>query len=160
MLRHHLPSTSRYVGLDVSPRMVALAQNRLQGWPDRVKVTRIDGRTPWPVPDDAADRVVATYLLDLLDPVAVKRFFAEAERVLRPRGLVATVSLAPGPGPLSRMISAAWSGLWQVNPHLTGGCRPLNPVAVLPDGWHTQSNTIVSSWAIASSVLIARPLVT
>lgn len=157
LLSRHLPSTTGYVGLDVSPRMVALTRSRLRGWSDRVQVTRIDARDPWPVLDGSADRVVATYVLDLLSPAAIEGFFAEASRVLRPGGLVATVSLARGAGGLSRLISTAWSRLWQLDPHLTGGCRPLDPAALLPNDWRTRTNQTVAGWGIASAVLIAEP---
>lgn len=157
LLTDHLPDTARYVALDVSSQMVSLAQNRLRRWSDRVQVAHVDGHSPWPLPDAAVDRVVAAYVLDLLAPPAMDRFFAEAARVLRPGGLVATVSLAPGSRGMSRLASAAWTRLWRINPHLTGGCRPLDTAATLPAGWRMTSTSAITRWTITSAVMIAEP---
>lgn len=154
LLDAHLPDTARYAALDVSSTMVGLTQERLRGWSDRVRVERVDGHGSWPVPDSVADRVVAAFLLDLLAPAAIDAFFAEAGRVLRPGGVIAVVSLAPGTRGISRLVSAGWSRLWRFNPHLTGGCRPLNLAALLPPGWRVNTTRTITSWAITSTVLI------
>jgi SAM-dependent methyltransferase len=56
---------------------------------DRAEARIVDGRSPWPVPDDSVDRVLAVYLLDMFSPEATGAFFAEVDRVLRPGGLIA-----------------------------------------------------------------------
>jgi ubiquinone/menaquinone biosynthesis C-methylase UbiE len=155
LLRTDLPSAARYVALDVSPTMVGLTQRRLRGWVDRVRIDRVDGRGTWPLPDSVADRVVATYLLDLLGPPAIEAFFAEARRVLRPGGLVATASLAADAGGIPGLVSAAWSRLWRLNPHLTAGCRPVDVAALLPVGWRVDTARTITNWAIPSTVLVA-----
>lgn len=155
LLADHLPEQAGYVAVDVSPKMISLAGSRLRGWSDRARVARIDGDAPWPVSDAAADRVVATYVLDLLAPAAIVAFFAEAARVLRPGGLVAIASLAAGRRGVPRLVSAGWSRLWSINPRLTGGCRPVDPVALLPADWDVRMTMTVTSWAITSAVLIA-----
>jgi SAM-dependent methyltransferase len=152
-----LPQKARYVGLDVSPRMVGLARRRLAPWSDRAEVLRVDGQDPWPAPDGGADRVVATYVLDLLSPEAIAAFLDEAARVLRPDGLLLTAGLAPGPGGLPRLVSDLWTQVWRLDPRLTGGCRPLDPDAGRPPGWSVQAERRVTSWGITSSVVVARP---
>ena len=158
LLGTHLPDTAHYVALDVSPKMVGLARQRLGGWSDRARVEQVDGHGSWPVPDSVADRVVATYVLDLLPPSAIEAFFAEARRVLRPGGLVATASLAAGTGPASRLVAGSWSRLWRVNPHLTAGCRPVDAAALLPSGWRVTETRTLTSWAVPAAVLVAERL--
>ena len=95
LLRERLPGGATYLGLDVSPRMVTLASAALAPWADRARVLRTDGAIGLPVPDGSADRVVSTYVLDLLSPEDAAAFVAEAHRVLRPGGALAVASLAP-----------------------------------------------------------------
>ena len=68
LLRERLPGGATYLGLDVSPRMVTLASAALTPWADRARVLRTDGAVRLPAPDGSADRVVSTYVLDLLSP--------------------------------------------------------------------------------------------
>jgi ubiquinone/menaquinone biosynthesis C-methylase UbiE len=158
LLTMQLPDDARYTALDVSATMLGLARDRLRGWGERVLVDGINGHDPWPVPDSSADRVVATYVLDLLSPAATTAFFAEAARVLRQDGVVTTVSLTGGTGGLARVVSAGWSALWRIHPRLTGGCRPVDTGALLPPGWQVHTHLVVTSWAITSSVLVAGPV--
>lgn len=157
LLATQLPDDARYTALDVSPTMVGLARGRLHRWGERARVEGINGHDAWPVPDSSADCVVATYVLDLLSPAATTAFFAEAARVLRHDGLVTTVSLAAGTRGLARVVSAGWSTLWRVHPRLTGGCRPVDPEALMPPGWRLRTHGVVTSWAITSSVLVSGP---
>ena len=71
LLSDVLADTATYVGADVSPRMVALACRRLAPWPQRSRVVQLDGTLPLPVPDGCADRFVAAYALDLLEPAVL-----------------------------------------------------------------------------------------
>ena len=84
-----------------------------------------------PVPDASCDRVVSTYVLDLLGPADGAAFVAEARRVLRARGLLALASLAPGRTPPARLVTAPLAGAVDLNPALLGGCRPLRLGALL-----------------------------
>ena len=84
-----------------------------------------DGSVHFPVPDASCDRVVGTYVLDLLSPADAAAFVAEARRVLRPGGLLALASLAPGRAASTRLVTRLWQAVWNLNPALLGGCRPL-----------------------------------
>ena len=155
LLAGHLPADARYVGLDVSSRMVALAGDRLRAWPGRAEVIRVDGRSAWPVPGAAADRILSAYVLDLFAPAAIAAFLVEAARVLRPGGLMAIASLAPAPRGLPRLVSTGWLRLWRLNPRLTGGCRPVDLAAYLPAGWAVQAAQSTTSFGITTGVLVA-----
>ena len=86
-------------------------------------------RSTCPSPDASCDRVVSTYVLDLLSPADARAFVAEARRVLRPGGLLALASLAPGRTAPARLVTASGRRVWRLNPALLGGCRPLRSAA-------------------------------
>src|SRR5262249_55091134 len=82
----HLPGDATYVGVDVSPRMVGLATDRLRRWSDRATVALVEGGRGLPATDGSADRFVANYVFDLLSPEGTVASLAEARRVLAPGG--------------------------------------------------------------------------
>jgi ubiquinone/menaquinone biosynthesis C-methylase UbiE len=125
LLRERLPGDATYLGLDVSPHMVALADAAVAPWTGRASIRLTDGSVQLPVADGSVDRVVSTYVLDLLSPADAAAFAAEACRVLRPGGMLALASLAPGRTPPARLVTRLWKTIWRLNPALLGGCRPL-----------------------------------
>ena len=157
LLEQRLPPEATYLGLDVSPRMVDLARHRLTPFGPRAHVRQVDGRTPWPVTDASSDRVIAAYVLDLFSPTMIDGFVTEAARVLRPDGLLAVTSLAQGTDRTSRVVSGAWTRLWRTNPHLTGGCRPIDLERHVPAGWRRLYDTTTTRWGICSRVLVLSP---
>lgn len=54
-----LPPIASYLGVDVSPVMVALATNRLAAWGDRAQVRLVDGSMPLPADSNSTDRIVS-----------------------------------------------------------------------------------------------------
>ena len=73
LLAGYLPADASYVGVDLSPRMVALASDRLGPWRHRAAVTLVDGGATLPAADGGADRFVANYVFDLLGPEETRR---------------------------------------------------------------------------------------
>ena len=157
LLRERLPGGATYLGVDVSPRMVALAGAALAPWRDRAHVVLTDGAVRLPLPDGSADRVVSTYVVDLLSPADAATFVAEARRVLRPGGVLALASLAPGRTPPARLVTRLWRAVWSLNPALLGGCRPLDLAPLIDAGdWDVTAHFPVTDWLLSSDVLVAR----
>jgi ubiquinone/menaquinone biosynthesis C-methylase UbiE len=157
LLRERLPSDATYLGLDVSPRMIELARATLGSWPDRAQVLLTDGAVRLPVPEAAADRVVGTYVLDLLSPADGAAFIAEARRALRPGGALVLASLSPGQTAPARVVTRLWQIVWAVNPAVLGGCRPLFLGGLLdPGSWDIVAHFPVTDWFLSSDVLVAR----
>ena len=155
LLSDVLPDSATYVGADVSPRMVALACRRLEPWPQRSRVVQLDGTLPLPVPDGCADRFVAAYVLDLLEPAYARSVLRDAHRVLGDGGLLCVSSLTWGRSLAGRAVSATWAKLWRVAPSLVGGCRPVSVKDLLGPEWQVEEDVVVESWGVASEIVIA-----
>jgi len=156
LLARHLPADARYLGTDISDTMVALSQARLRRFGGRARVLRADGTVPLPVASGGFDRFLAVYVFDLLGPGDAEAVIAQAQRLLRPGGLLCAVSLAPGQAPAARLISQTWTGIWSRAPGLVGGCRPIRLEPLL-DGWHVTHRALVTAWALTSEVIVAAP---
>ena len=159
LLAGRLPPDASYVGVDLSPRMVSLASERLAPWHHRATVTVVDGGAAMPAADGAADRFVANYVFDLLGPDEARAALSEARRVLAPGGLLCATGLTTGERGLARFVSRAWTGFWARWPALVGGCRPIRLVDALDSSdWDVRHHGTVVAWGVASEVVIATPL--
>jgi SAM-dependent methyltransferase len=157
LLRERLPGDATYLGFDVSPRMVELASAAVAPWAGRARIELTSGVVLLPIADASADRVLSTYVVDLLSPADAAAFIAEARRVLRPGGVLALASLAPGRTPPARVVTRLWRALWSLNPALLGGCRPLDLGPLIDAGdWSITAHFPVTDWLLSSDVLVAR----
>lgn len=151
LLATRLPADATYLGVDVSPRMVALAGARLRRFGARARVQLTDGAPRLPAADGAADRVLSTYVVDLLADADVRALLAEAHRVLRDDGKLCLVSAAPGETMTERVVMrlVGWFGL-------IGGCRPTDVRPYL-DGpeWRVDELRTVSVLGISSQLVVA-----
>jgi ubiquinone/menaquinone biosynthesis C-methylase UbiE len=156
LLTRELPPDARYQGIDLSSTMVGLATRRLGRFGERASVTRTEGDVSFPLPRASIDRVVATYVLDVLQEERIRAFLSEAHRLLVPGGLLCTLALTHGCSTPSRFVSRVWSALSELSPRLVGGCRPI-AVADQLDGslWRQRHRSVVVAWAVPSEVLVA-----
>jgi ubiquinone/menaquinone biosynthesis C-methylase UbiE len=158
LLREHLPPSAAYLGVDLSRTMVDIARERLAPFGRRAKVMQSDGSIDFPLEDGSVDRVVSTYVLDLLPEPDIHRAVSEAHRVLAQGGGLCLVSLTRGVTPASRTVCALWSAAYRLRATLVGGCRPLLLEDYLgPDEWAVEHRNVVSRFGVPSEVLIARP---
>lgn len=155
LLKNWLPPDSRYVGVDVSPKMIRLSTSHLQPWADRVEIKLADGSPSLNEPDGTYDRFVSNYVFDLLAPSYAMLILTEAHRVLRNGGKLCLVSLAQGAAGLPRIVTRVWDTLWRLKPELVGGCRPVDLRSLLTPEWSIEHFSTVTSWSIRSEVLVA-----
>ena len=151
-------SDASYLGVDVSPRMVELARQRLLAYASRAQVRVLEppART-LPGADRSFDRFVSTYVLDLLSSDDACALIEEAHRLLASEGLLALVSLTHGRTAASRLLSGVWGTAAARWPALVGGCRPVELTELLDAGaWQILERDVVISWAVPSEVLVAR----
>jgi ubiquinone/menaquinone biosynthesis C-methylase UbiE len=157
LLTRELPPDARYQGVDLSSTMVGLTKQRLARFADRASVTLAEGDVRFAFPDACFDRVVATYVLDLLEEERIHAFLLESHRLLAHGGLLSTLALTHGSSVPSRFVSRVWSALSDLSPGLVGGCRPI-AVADHLDGslWRPLHRSVVVAWAVPSEVLVAQ----
>ena len=114
-----------------------------------------DGAIKFPCPDLSVDRVVSTYVLDLLSEEDIRCYFAEARRVLIPEGELCLASLTGGTNIPSRIISSLWMSVFRLNPGIVGGCRPVRLDEFAgPQEWRIVHKRIVTPFGVPSEVLI------
>ncbi len=151
-----VPTDCRYVGIDVSPKMVRLATSRLKRWAARARVKLSDGSPTLHETEGAFDRFVSTYVFELLDPEYTVAVLTEAHRVLCENGKLCLVSLGCGASGLSRTVTALWEQVWRHKPEWVGGCRPTELGTLLaPNQWFVDHHRKLVSFGITSEVLIA-----
>lgn len=158
LLRDHCPSEACYVGVDLSATMVAIARERLEGYGARAVVRQTEGAFSFDLPSASQERVVATYVLDLLTPSDIQDCLAEARRLLTPGGRLCLAGLTWGDRPLGRLVSRGWAAVHRLRPDWVGGCRPLCLRSVLDEArWTVRARTEVQAWGIPSEAVVAVP---
>jgi ubiquinone/menaquinone biosynthesis C-methylase UbiE len=156
LLESHLPPNGRYVGTDLSTTMIALAAARLARFGDRASVMLASGEPTLPAEAATVDRVVSTYVLDLLPESVTRQLVTEARRVLRPQGLLCLAGITHGETVLSRIVMGGWQRLFAIRPSWVGGCRPVVLTDYLPPSdWDVRFHTVVGAWGIASEICVA-----
>ena len=157
LLERELGPEARYLGLDLSTTMVALARARTQPFGDRAEIRHSEGAPAIEVADASFDRFVSCYVLDLLSLADIAALLREAHRILNPGGLLCTASLTRGSSPVTRVVSRAWAWIQARRPQLVGGCRPIRVAELLPaEAWSLESVQVVSAFGVPSEVVIAQ----
>ncbi|RII28431.1 MAG: class I SAM-dependent methyltransferase [Geobacter sp.] len=156
LLTKHLSPSASYLGIDLSLSMINIAEQRISEFAGRAKVVQSDGSMSFPLHDHSVDRVICTYVLDLLSESDIQQAISEAHRVLIPGGKFCLVSLTYGETFVSRIVCAMWSTLFHIHGYLVGGCRPirLNPLFGKLD-WSIDYRNVVIQFGVPSEVLIA-----
>lgn len=159
LLRDHCPPDTRYEGVDLSDTMVDIVRERLVSFGDRAAVRKTDGALTFDRGDGSYDRVVATYVLDLLTYNDARTLIGEAHRLLSADGRLCLAGLTWGDDPLSRLVSHGWDALHALRPAWVGGCRPLRMRPLLRDAhWRETHHSVVTAWGVPSEVLVATPV--
>lgn len=160
LLRGHLAAHARYTGIDISPSMLARAGTRLKEYVPRATLIPGDVTLGLTARSESKDRIVASYLFDLLSPGHSQYLVSEMHRALRPGGLVCLAGLTRETQQGDRTIfTQIWALIQRVWPWLVGGCRPVDLRALL-DGeqWRIIAHETVSPRGLLSEILIARKL--
>ncbi|MGD8869880.1 MAG: class I SAM-dependent methyltransferase [Gemmatimonadales bacterium] len=157
LLTEFLSANSHYRGVDVSPKMISLAQAHLAPYSSRAQVVLTEGEPPVGEPAESCDRFVSNYVFDLLSEEDIRAVLTEARRMLRQEGLLCLASLSTGVGPLSRSVASVWHWIQAHRPSVVGGCRPLELLAFLPaSAWQVRHHAKLVAFGITSEVLIAQ----
>ena len=157
MFEKYLSGTAHYRGVDVSPRMVRLAQTRLAPHSPQAEVVLTEGEPPIEEPAESYDRFVSNYVFDLLSHEDIRAVLREAHRMLRPDGLLCLSGISSGTGFVSRIVAGMVSWIQSIRPSLVGGCRPVDLLPfLLQSEWQVQHHSKVAAFGISSEVLVAK----
>ena len=158
LLNKCLPQSAAYLGVDLSRTMIDIAEQRLSVYAGRAKVAPSDGSMRFPCPDHSVDRVVATYVLDLLSEMDIRQALDESRRVLMLQGRICLVSLGGGVTFGSRIVGALWSMAFRLHAPLVGGCRPIRLESFFDQAdWSVDYRHVVAPFGVPSEVLTATP---
>lgn len=156
LLEQHLSASATYVGIDLSATMISISRQRLSRFGARASVEPAAGSISFPLPEHSVDRVVSTYVLDLLAENDIRQYFGEAQRVLTADGKLCIISLTRGTTLLSRLVSGLWSMVFRIHARLVGGCRPVRLEVLLDrQHWTIDYRNVVTPFAIPSEVIVA-----
>jgi ubiquinone/menaquinone biosynthesis C-methylase UbiE len=156
LLRDELTQNARYLGFDQSGTMIELARQRLESFGPRAAVRQTDGSPHFDVDDAGFDRVVSTYVLDLLSLADIRAAISEAHRALVPGGLLCLTGLTLGRSAIGRMVAGLWQTIHSLRPALVGGCRPLEIGEYLPSPrWQVRDRIVLERFGIPSEIVVA-----
>lgn len=157
LFAEYLSNTARYRGVDVSSKMVRLAQTRLASHSPQAEVILTEGGPPVDEPAESYDRFVSNYVFDLLSHEDIRAVLREAHRMLRPDGLLCLSGLSSGFGFASRIVADAVGWIQSLRPSLVGGCRPVDLLPFLLESeWQVQHHSKVVAFGIPSEVVVAK----
>ncbi len=156
LLTRHLPPSAWYLGIDLSQTMIDITKQRILPFAERARAILSEGAMRLPLADHSVDRVVSTYVFDLLSTADAAQAVSEAFRVLMPYGKLCLVSLTFGVTFASRLVSTVWQKLFQLHAPLVGGCRPVRLVSLFDQQrWSLEYSKVISQFAVPSEVIIA-----
>ena len=108
-------------GIDLSPEMLARAENRLKNHYSNYSLKVADAYS-LPYPDATFDLVINSYMFDLLPEKDFSQVLMEFKRVLKPGGRVVITSMTMG----RKWYSRIWDWLVRKAPNILEGCRPIS----------------------------------
>ena len=157
LLERRLPATATYLGVDVSPRMVALASERLARWSPRARVLLLEPPAlRLPAEDGVFDRFVSTYVFDLLSPDDARAADRRGRPRACPRGAAGVGQPHPRDHPFEPDLLDRWQALAERWPSLVGGCQPIDLRELIAGpAWSIVRCEVVVRFAVPSQVLIA-----
>ena len=152
-----LSPEAHYRGVDVSRKMISLAQRRLEPYSERAQVVLTEGDAPVGESSESYDRFLSNYVFDLLSEEDIRDVLREAHRMLRPGGLLCLSGLSTGVGPVSRSVAKAWNWIQAHRPSVVGGCRPIDLLPRLStSAWQLQHQIKTVAFGITSEALVAQ----
>ena len=138
------------VGVDISSVMARLTAGRTGCPTCQADIRRL------PLAPGSFDRLLCSYVLDVLPQQELATVLRGFGRLLRPNGLMVLVALVHGQRPLPRAISAVWQFTYQLSPWLLGGCRPIDLHTPLEQSaLQLISSETVTQLGVASQVIVA-----
>jgi ubiquinone/menaquinone biosynthesis C-methylase UbiE len=143
----------RNEGIDISPRMLSAAIERMRGYDDNSYRLQVGDARALPFDSDEFDLVINHYMLDLFPEVDFVPVLDEFFRVLRPSGRLVLVTMAFG----DKWYNGLWLWIAKYFPTLLTNCRPVSISSFATvAGFKDLEVESVSQNTVPSQVIIAR----
>jgi ubiquinone/menaquinone biosynthesis C-methylase UbiE len=145
-----LTSDGTGFGLDISPVMLNLTRERTCA-----PVCQADARL-LPYAQNSFDRLYAGYVLDLLPFADMFGVLSGFHRVLKPAGKIVILALTEGVDRTSKALISAWKWIFDLNPAMCGGCRPLQLFNIVEQaGFNNIEREVIVQFAVPSELIVA-----
>lgn len=118
-IREAVGARGMAVVLDISTVMLRLARTRTGSPAVQGDARRLSFQ------EASFDRLLCTYVLDLIPAADLPVVLQEFRRVLKPGGRMTLATLTEGVSVPSRLLVSARKALYAVSPVICAGCRPL-----------------------------------
>lgn len=142
-------------GIDLSPEMLARANNRLKKYHANYSLKVADAYS-LPYPDATFNLIVNSYMFDLLPEKDFSRVLVEFKRVLKPGGRMVITSMTIG----RKWYSQIWDWMVQKAPNILEGCRPISLLEdVNQAGFQNVKEEYVSQFTFPSLIIYAEKIV-
>jgi len=107
------------VATDISSVMVSITHRRTSSPTCQADIQFL------PFVSQYYDRLISTYVLDLVPAHRIGSILVEYRRILKPGGRLILASLTEGATLASQALVGAWKRVYTIAPLVCGGCRPL-----------------------------------
>jgi demethylmenaquinone methyltransferase/2-methoxy-6-polyprenyl-1,4-benzoquinol methylase len=149
-------STGRVIGLDISDGMLAIARGRLQkeGLSDRVDLHLGDAANLDFIEANSLDGIFMSFTLELFDNPEIPRVLEECQRVLKPAGRLAVVSMTKTNPPGFAVRMYEW-----FHEHMPdyADCRPIFVRQALEQsGFQIQNICVSSMWGLPVEIILGK----
>jgi ubiquinone/menaquinone biosynthesis C-methylase UbiE len=136
-------------GIDISPRMLARAHTRVRELAGDAQL-EVANAHALPFPKGTFDRVIVSYLFDLLPEESFPAVIAEIRRVVRDKGRVVVIDMTIA----ERRRDDLYRWVYRLWPKLLGGCRGVRlTTSLTAAGLHVIHRDYVSQLGFPSEVL-------
>jgi demethylmenaquinone methyltransferase/2-methoxy-6-polyprenyl-1,4-benzoquinol methylase len=144
------------LGLDLSPRMIDRARERIeeQGLGGRVQLVRGDGAT-LPLASGVVDGIFISFTLELFDTPEIPVVLRECRRALRAGGRITVVALSKEEPSDFGTRALEW-----MHRHFSRllDCRPIYARRSLEEaGFHVEKSEVERAWVLVEIVLAVEP---
>ena len=141
------------VGIDISDKMIQLAEKRISKRPASGKVELKQASAfDIPYPEQTFDLILNCYMLDLIPFAEMGSIMTEFHRLLKPGGKLALTNMTSGKSKLSHF----YGYLSRLSPKLMGGCRPVDLKEMLVQhDFEVKTQDYVEQFFFPSEILLA-----
>ncbi|WP_020474000.1 class I SAM-dependent methyltransferase [Zavarzinella formosa] len=126
LLKGHLSPACKVTLIEVAASLASRLKHRFARFGERVRVELINPRVPYPLASGSFDRIVSTYVFEMMNHDQLVAMTKEAHRLLKKHGLLCLLTTSRGNDWLSRINSEVSSILYCLDPRFVGLSRLVN----------------------------------